>query len=348
MRFDGLVRADIDAIAAMTDVMSHRGPDDRGIFVSSRTPCLVALGHRRLSILDLSKAGHQPMADPSGRYWIVFNGEIYNFPMLRVSLADRGWEFFSMCDTEVLLYLYIEYGPTCLNMIEGMFSFVVWDEEDKILFLARDRVGEKPLFYMHDTRKVLFASEIKSLLQHFEVNAESNREMVYDYLMLRYVPGPATLFRNIYKLPPASYAIVSRGEMNIRSYWDVQPLLPSRRRMRMTSAEPKFAEKFKSSVEKMLLADVPIGAFLSGGIDSSAVVSVMNELVGERIKTYSVGFDAPWMSELGYAKTVAQLFSTDHHEIMIDHVDYYENLAQLIWCRDLPVSEPADVPMISR
>lgn len=344
-RLDGLSGIDREAIIDMTDVIAYRGTDDKGVYISDSARPGVALGHRRLSIIDLSSAGHQPMTDPTGRYWIVFNGEIYNFQELRESLKLRGKTFRSTSDTEVLLYLYEEFGDSCLSMIEGMFAFAIWDDLDKTLFLARDRAGKKPLFYLYDGQKFLFASEIKSLLQHAEVIAEPNCKKFQDYLTLRYVPAPETLFKNIHKLPPASCATVSRKGLSIREFWDVAPPPPLESRLRVKDSCSEFIRIFKRAVEKRLIADVPVGVFLSGGIDSSAIVWAMHELLGKNIKTYSVGFASPWLSELKYAKKVAKFFDTDHHEILVTCDNFVENLPKLIWHRDLPVSEPADIPI---
>ncbi len=344
LRFQGLTDEDMRVINRMTNVMAHRGPDDRGIYVSRTNPPVAALGHRRLSIIDLSPGGHQPMGDPSGRYWIVFNGEIYNYRELQDLLRKRGWEFRSTSDTEVLLYLYISYGSTVLSMLEGMFAFAVWDEQERKLFVARDRVGKKPFFYYADGSKFLFASEIKAILAHPDLETEQNMEKVRDYMYLRYVPGPHTMFRNIYKLPPASYAVVSEKGMAVQRYWDIQPSLPRRQNIQR-DLEGEFLNIFDSAVEKRMIADVPVGVFLSGGIDSSAVVSVMHRFAGENVKTYSVGFKPPWESELKYARIMAKTCSTDHHEVIVDHTDFKDNIENLIQGREMPVSEPADIPI---
>jgi asparagine synthase (glutamine-hydrolysing) len=344
LRFRGLNVEDKHAIGRMTDTMSHRGPDDSGVYIGPAHSPVVALGHSRLSIIDLSSGGHQPMADPSRRYWIVFNGEIYNYRELKELLRNRGWKFRSTCDTEVLLYLYIVYGATALCMIEGMFAFAVWDEKERTIFAARDRAGKKPFFYHFDGGKFLFASEIKAILTHPEVGIEENVDRFHDYFNLRYVPCPETLFKGILKLPPASCATVSQNGMSVRRYWDIPPALP-RRRGGARDAQKEFLDRFTSAVEKRLIADVPVGAFLSGGIDSSAVVSAMHRIAGENIKTYSVGFETPWKSELEYAKVVAKAFRTDHHEVLVTQSDYRDTLEDLIWNREMPVSEPADIPI---
>jgi len=289
------------------------------------------------------------MGDPSGRYWIVFNGEIYNYRELQSLLRKRGCEFRSTSDTEVLLYLYMTYGSTSLSMLEGMFAFAVWDEQERKIFVARDRAGKKPFFYYSDENKFLFASEIKAILGHPDVESRQNTEKLRDYMYLRYVPGPHTMFKNIYKLPPASFAVVSEKGMAVQRYWDIQPSLP-RRREEQVDLEGEFLDRFEFAVEKRMIADVPVGAFLSGGIDSSAIVSFMHKHAGENIKTYSVGFKPPWKSELGYARLMAKSCGTDHHEVLVDHTDFKDNIEDLIRCREMPVSEPADIPiyMMSR
>ena len=345
LKFKGLGESDIRAIHDMTDIMAHRGPDNEGLFISADTPPLAALGNRRLSIIDLSSAAHQPISDPSGRFCIVFNGEIYNFKELRDLLQKRNWVFKSRSDTEVLLYLYIDYGPSCLSMIDGMFAFAIWDEKDKRLFLARDRAGKKPLFYYFDKDKFLFSSEIKSLLIHPEIASAPNLKEFPNYFFLRYIPAPGTMFENINKLPPASYAFISQQGLKIQKFWDIQPNIKKRNKSNRAEIEKEVLSLFERAVEKRLIADVPIGVFLSGGIDSSAVVAVMSRLLGENIKTYSVGFKSPWPSELEYAKIVADTYKTDHHEVLITPLDFVSNLDKIIWYRDLPLSEPADVPV---
>jgi len=345
LKFDGLTGSDIQAIHTMTHIIAHRGPDDKGIFISAGTPPLAALSNRRLSIIDLTAAGHQPMSDPSGRFWIVFNGEIYNFKELRDLLQKRNWAFKSRSDTEVLLYLYIDYGPACLSMLDGMFACAIWDEKDKRLFLARDRAGKKPLFYYLDNKRFLFSSEIKSILAHPDVHSAPNLKEFPNYFFLRYVPAPNTMFEKIYKLPPASYVFVSSNNFKIQKYWDIQPKIRQKTESNKAKIEKELISRFERSVEKRLIADVPIGVFLSGGIDSSAVVAVMSKLLGENIKTYSVGFRSPWLSELEYAKIVAETYKTDHHEVLISPSDFVNNLENIIWFRDIPLSEPADVPV---
>jgi len=345
LKFNGLEESDLQAIQTMTDIIAHRGPDDQGIFLSSGPAPGLALSNRRLSIIDLSSAGHQPMSDLSGRFWIAYNGEIYNFKELRTLLQNRGWTFRSRTDTEVLLYLYVDYGPACLSMLDGMFAFAVWDEREKSLFLARDRMGKKPLFYYLDDEKFLFGSEIKCLLSYPGIHTGPNFKEFPNYFSLRYVPAPNTMFKNIYKLPPASYASVDNGSLRIRKYWDVQPNLTKRRKNPGKEIEKELVDKFELSVEKRLISDVPLGVFLSGGIDSSSIVAVMFKLLGENIKTYSVGFKWPWLSELGYAKMVAETYKTDHHEVVVSPSDFMNNLDKIIWFRDIPLSEPADVPV---
>ncbi len=344
LRFDGLNPDDILAIGGMTDSLAHRGPDDRGVYVSRTVPPVAALGHRRLSIIDLSSGGRQPMADPTGRYRIVYNGEIYNYRELRELLRMRGWEFRSASDTEVLLYLYIAWGSVALSMVDGMFSFAVWDEKERTLFAARDRAGKKPFYYWSGGGKFLFASEIKALLAHPEMEAVQNTERFHEYLSLRYVPGPHTLFKGVFKLPPASWMTVSRHGMEVRRFWDVQPDLPREGR-NGNDSKRRFLDRLTDAVEKRLVADVPVGAFLSGGIDSSAVVAAMHRAAGENVKTYSVGFDSPWESELVYARKVSRLFRTDHHELTVTHADFRDALETLVWNREMPVSEPADIPI---
>lgn len=341
----GLEPDDLRLIAPMTDVISYRGPDNAGTFLSRGTGPQIALGHRRLSIIDLSVAGHQPMSDPTGRYTIVFNGEIYNFMSLRSMLEKRGINFTSHSDTEVLLKLFIEFGQVCLSMLEGMFAFAIWDEFEKRVFIARDRAGKKPLFYSYNGVAIYFASEIKSLLMHPQIKPEPNIDQMSCYFQFRYVPSPQTMFKDIFKLPPASYAWVSSSSFLIERYWNPPPKQYEISRMGFRDIEDEFMRMLSNAVEKRLIADVPIGSFLSGGIDSSAIVALMSKLTGDRVKTYSVGFNKPWESELNYAKTIAETFNTDHHEIIVTPDDFQNNLDKLIWHRDAPIAEPADIPI---
>ena len=343
--FRGLGDADLRAVRGMTETLRHRGPDDSGFYEWPDGAPVVALGHTRLSIIDLSAGGHQPMADPTGRYWIVYNGEVYNYRELRVGLERRGHVFTSSSDTEVLLRLYTEHGTAALAMMEGMFALAIWDEWKRTLFIARDRLGKKPFFYHFDKGRFIFASELKAILSCPGVKAKVDERMLSTYLTLRYVPAPRSLFEGILKLEPAHCGVVDNGGIKTTRWWEPMPGFAEMRLDDEREYREEFLRRLTRAVEKRLVADVPVGAFLSGGIDSSSVVWAMSGVVSGRVKTFSVGFDDPWESELEYARMAAQAFGTDHHEIIVQPEDYINELGRIVWHRDLPISEPADVPI---
>lgn len=334
-------------ILEMTDALAHRGPDDSGAYtgVASHGTLEVALGHRRLSIIDLA-AGHQPMADESGQIQLVFNGEIYNYRELRSELQKRGCVFSTNSDTEVLLRAYQEFGTRCVDHLSGMFAFAVWNVRTETLFLARDRFGKKPLFVAQSTDSIAFASEIKALLAYNPSINIVDTEAVWDYLAYRYVPAPATLFRGIRKLPPGTSLEWHAGQTTRRHYYsppDGQPRLSG-----AIPADPvgTFLQRLDKAVECRMVSDVPFGAFLSGGIDSSAVVALMTRHSQLPVSTFSVGFHEARYSELAHARMVAQAFSTRHHELTISEDDVMTHLPEAIRFRDAPVSEPSDIPIL--
>lgn len=345
LRESGIQDRDHQALQDMAVCMAHRGPDDRGVYQNPGGRPVTLLAHLRLSILDLSSAGHQPMVDPTNRMVIVFNGEIYNFADLRVLLEEKGHSFQTQTDTEVLLRLYQVFGPDCANMLEGMFSFAIWDNQEKELFACRDRVGEKPFFFSQTGGAFVFASEIKALLKFPGFKTELNPQAIQHYIKLRYVPSPQTLFKGVYKLEPGQWLQIRKGVLEKGSYWKLPPSEMSLEGYTRQELAVEILDRLRHSVARRMVADVPVGAFLSGGIDSSTIVALMAELAGERVKTYSVGFEAPWESELTYARKVADQFKTDHHEILVRPKDYPDYLEQLIHYRDLPISEPADIPI---
>jgi asparagine synthase (glutamine-hydrolysing) len=334
------------ALRRMNDAITHRGPDDEGYFehVTADGQLRVGLGHRRLSIIDLS-TGHQPLGSADGAIQIVFNGEIYNFEALREELLARGYKFSTRSDTEVIVHAYEEWGTDCLARLRGMFAFAIWDGRRNRLFLARDRFGKKPLFVYRRDGVLLFASEIKALLQFPGVQTRVNQQALWDYFRYRYVPGPATLFADIHKLMPGSWMLCdARGTQESRFYLppDGQPLVET-----LACADPvgRFLELLEESVRIRMISDVPFGAFLSGGIDSSAVVGLMSRNSQLPVKTFSVGFEETTYSELRYAKTIAEQFHTDHHELMVSQQHLLEHLPALTRFRDAPVAEPSDIPI---
>ncbi|MCP4117303.1 MAG: asparagine synthase (glutamine-hydrolyzing) [Desulfobacteraceae bacterium] len=310
-------------IQAMCDKIVHRGPDDSGVFIDGP----VGLGHRRLSIIDLSEQGHQPMGSRDGRYWITYNGEVYNFLSLRKELISLGYEFQSRCDTEVILYLYQEYGKSCLERLRGMFAFAIWDSKEQSLFLARDRIGKKPLFYYNDGRMFVFASEMKSILEDKSVKRAINYQAFYDYFKYLYVPDPKTIYRNMYKLRPGHYLTCSKDRIHEQEYWDVSFAHPNLKSRDEISEE--LYDILDQSVNYRMISDVPLGAFLSGGIDSSCVVAMMALRNNDPVTTCSIGFDSEEYDEVQFAKTVADIYKTDHHELTVK-----ENVASVI--KELP------------
>jgi asparagine synthase (glutamine-hydrolysing) len=330
----------------MADQIKYRGPDDEGYF-SSYThdgSTTVGLAHRRLSIIDLS-GGHQPMHNSRGSTHIVFNGEIYNYRDLRTELESLGHRFSSSSDTESIIAAYDEWGSGCVEKLHGMFAFAIWDDEKEELLLARDRFGKKPLYVWRKGGNLIFASEIKSLLVHEEVERRIDHHAVWEYMQYRYVPWPQTLFKGIEKLPPASMAVWKRGQLNVHRYY----VPPDRDHLespqQLHNPVECFMEELERAVERRMVSDVPFGAFLSGGIDSSAVVGLMSRHSDESVKTFSVGFTESKYSELAYAKVIADEFKTDHHELTISQEHLMDELPKLIRFRDAPVSEPSDIPI---
>lgn len=302
-------------IETMNDTIKHRGPDDGGVYISPDNK--VGLGHRRLSIIDLSSLGHQPMRFLD-RYEIIFNGEIYNFQEKRAELEKDGYAFASHSDTEVILALYDKYGKECLSHLRGMFSFAIYDEQEQTLFCARDRVGKKPFKYYIDGNVFLFASELKAILTQPEYHKEPDYVAIHHYLTLQYVPAPLTGFRGIQKLEAAHYLIVDLKMKSLTKerYWK----LDYSKKLDLSEEEwkKKILEKLGESVKLRMISDVPIGAFLSGGIDSSAIVALMSKLSKKPIKTFSIGFKEEKYNELKYAKIIADTFKTDHTEFIVE------------------------------
>ena len=335
-----------EALRRMTDSISHRGPDDVGYFetVSTEGATRVGLGHRRLSIIDLS-TGHQPLGNGDGSTQIVFNGEIYNFEALRTELSERGHAFATRSDTEVIVHAYDEWGPDCVSRLRGMFAFAIWDARRSRLFLARDRFGKKPLFVHAHDGVLAFASELKALLQFPRVTPAVNHAELWNYFRYRYVPGPATLFCGLRKLMPGSWMLCdARGTTESRYYAppDGMPLETA-----APGVDPvgRFLELLEESVRVRMISDVPFGAFLSGGIDSSAVVGLMARHSGLPVKTFSVGFEETAYSELPHARAIAGLFGTEHHELMVSQEHLLDHLPALTRFRDAPVAEPSDIPI---
>ncbi|MDD2735986.1 MAG: asparagine synthase (glutamine-hydrolyzing) [Desulfuromonadaceae bacterium] len=327
---------DSAVIADMCAVIHHRGPDEWGMWVEGA----VGIGMKRLRIIDLA-GGHQPMANADGTVRIVFNGEIYNYRELRADLEKRGYHFVTNSDTESIIHLYEEYGQECVSHLRGMFAFAIWDAKNRRLFMARDRLGKKPLHYLHDSEKIVFGSEIKSILRYPSLKPEVNRAGIVNYVAYGYSPDPDTLFSGINKLPPGHRLTWENGRIVVDSYWDVE-YQPD-----YTMSEQHIFEEterlLEESIKIRLVSDVPLGAFLSGGIDSSLVVALMARNMGEPVKTFSIGFDEKKYNELPYARMVAQKYGTDHHEEIV-RPDAEEVIPHLIKMFDEPFADSSAIP----
>ncbi|QBD78394.1 asparagine synthase (glutamine-hydrolyzing) [Ktedonosporobacter rubrisoli] len=323
-------------IEQMTGLIAHRGPDDQGVYTDGP----LGLGFARLSIIDLS-GGHQPMCNETGDIWIVFNGEIWNYKALRKELIEKGHQFRTHCDTETIIHAYEEYGLDCVARLHGMFGFAIWDAPRKRLLLARDKAGKKPLYYTRVNGNFAFASEIKGLLAYPGIKREADIQAMADFLSIRYVPGPATLFAGIYKLLPGHWLLFENGNVHEECYWDYT-FGPTEHRP-LEEYIQGIQQHVKRSVEERMMADVPVGAMLSGGVDSSIIAGIMSKLTSHKVKTFSVGFDHPEYSELPYARMVAEHFGTDHYELLVQSSDMVKYWPLLTWHRDEPVSEPSDL-----
>jgi len=327
-------------IEMMNDAIKHRGPDDGGVYISPDKK--VGLGHRRLSIIDLSPLGHQPMRYLD-RYEIIFNGEIYNFQEKRAMLEKEGYTFKSHSDTEVILALYDKYGKECLQHLRGMFAFAIYDEQEKTLFCARDRVGKKPFKYYIDDNVFLFASELKAILTQPEYRKEPDYVAIHHYLTLQYVPAPLTGFKGIKKLEPAHFLTLNlkTRKLTKERYWK----LDYSKKLDLSEEEWKkrILEKLEESVKLRMISDVPIGAFLSGGIDSSAVVALMAKNSSTPIKTFSIGFEDEKFNELKYAKIIADKFKTDHTEFIVKP-DAIHLLPMLVCQYEEPYADSSALP----
>lgn len=327
----------------MCRIIQHRGPDDQGVRV---TPG-VALGMRRLAIIDLV-SGNQPMSGEDGSVTIVFNGEIYNFQEIKPKLEARGHVFQTHSDTEAIVHAYEEFGPDCLKDLRGMFAFAIWDDKARTLFVARDRAGKKPLYYTTTANGTfVFGSELKVLLEHPDVRRELNPEGLDAYFTLGYVPDPLSIFRNVHKLPPGCYLTFRNGEVSVKQYWDFE-LEPAE-----STREEDYLDELRflldESVRLRLISDVPLGAFLSGGIDSSTVVALMARNMGQPVKTFSIGFHEDSYNELKYARVTAQKYGTDHHEFFVTP-DICEVVDDLAWHFDEPFADSSAIPtyMVSK
>jgi asparagine synthase (glutamine-hydrolysing) len=333
----------------MMEVLSHRGPDGAGQWTSPDGLCW--LGHTRLAIIDLP-GGHQPLSNETGTVWVNYNGEIYNHAELREQLEGLGHQFRTRCDTEVLVHGYEQWGPKLLDRLRGMFAFAIYDQPHKRLFLARDRLGIKPLYWWSDGKVLIFASEIKAILAYPKLASRRvDANAISQFLTFRYVPAPLTLFQDIYKLPAGHFAelvVDVQTAIEPLRYWDVS-FTPHQPVPSFKEALEGVDALLKESVRLRLMSDVPLGAQLSGGVDSSLIVAQMEQLrldAGnkEAVRTFSIGFDSAGFSELPYARMVAERYRTEHHEVIVGFDDFLDQLARLCWIYDEPVSEPAAIP----
>jgi asparagine synthase (glutamine-hydrolysing) len=315
----GKVHADLarplerKTLQSMCDAIRHRGPDDEGFFFEGG----VGLGMRRLRVIDLA-GGHQPMENEDGRLRIVFNGEIYNYRELRAQLEERGHTLRSASDTEVILHLYEDEGVECFRHLRGMFAIAIWDRLRGELVLARDRLGKKPLFYAQTASGLSFSSELQSLLCDGEIKREIDAQAIDEYLSYLFVPHPRTIYKGVKKLPPASWAVFSAGQLRTGRYWNVRYEEPEPARSREDQVE-KLDVLLREAVALRLVADVPVGAFLSGGLDSSLVVALMREMGQERVRTFSIGFAESSFDELAYARQMASVLDTEHEEFVVNY-----------------------------
>lgn len=331
-------------LARMAGSMAHRGPDDEGVYISRDRR--LGLGFRRLAIIDLSPGGHQPMSNEDGSIWIVFNGEIYNHAEHRPALEARGHVYRGRSDTETILHLYEEYGEDCVDHLRGMFAFAIWDENRQELFLARDRLGIKPLYYGLFNGAFVFGSEIKAVAAFPGVKREIDNEALYHYLTFMIPPAPLTLFRGIRKLPAGfRMSVDRRGNVRSDAYWDAVVPAPPGDQSDEAYAQ-RTLELLRETTRIHMMSDVPVGVFLSGGLDSSALVALIAAQSARPVNTFSVGFkDHDAYNELSYARQVARRFGANHHEVIIDHRQALEYLPELVHSQDEPIADWVCVPL---
>jgi asparagine synthase (glutamine-hydrolysing) len=333
-------RVDRDILAAMNQQIAHRGPDDDGFFVSEN----VGLAMRRLSIIDI-QTGHQPICNEDETIWIVFNGEIYNHGELRQDLEAQGHRYRSRSDTETIVHLYEQYGNDCVQHLQGMFAFAIWDQTKRTLFLARDRLGIKPLYYRYDGETLLIGSEIKALLAYPQSRPEFNRKALAEYLAFGYLAGEETMYSGIRKLMPGhTLTIDGGGEVKISAYWDLGVNSGEDDKSREYYVR-EYRERLENCIRAHLMSDVPLGVFLSGGLDSSAVAALTSKIRKDRIETFAVGYGEEEFSELPFARTVAEHIGSDHHEVRLSREDFFQALPLCIWHEDEPIVWPSSVAL---
>jgi asparagine synthase (glutamine-hydrolysing) len=328
----------------MTDSIRHRGPDESGFYQDS----WASLGHRRLSIIDLA-TGQQPMTNEDGSLQIVYNGEIFNHAELRPDLERAGHRYKTRCDTETILHAYEQYGPACVDRLRGMFAFAIWDGKARRLFCARDRLGKKPLYYYYDRGLFAFASEIKALLEHPEITASFDESVLPEYLAFGYISDERTMFRGIRKLMPGHHLTLEVGGespvLGIGQYWDLPATEAPQDGRDDASWIRECRERLEETVRMRLMSDVPLGMFLSGGLDSSAIAALMKRMFSGPVKTFSVGYEEAPYSELSYARQVAGTIGTEHHEVVVGMEDFFNSLPRLVWHEDEPIVWPSSISL---
>jgi asparagine synthase (glutamine-hydrolysing) len=343
LAFDPRAAIDTDRLRRMRDVLSHRGPDGRGLYTNGR----VGLAHRRLAIVDTTAAGEQPMPNEDGSVWVTFNGEIYNHASLRPGLEEKGHHFQSRCDTETIVHLYEELGDRVVEPLHGMFAFGLWDASRRRLLLARDRLGIKPLYYAINDRHLVFASEIKAIFASGVWRPQFNEVVLPEYLATRFVSGDETFFSGIRKLLPGHTLSWSAEEgVQVRRYWQIpEPSDDTENTASFEDHARDLRSRLERAVESHLMSDVPLGVFLSGGLDSSALAAMVARAVRQPIKTFSVGFSEAEANELGYARMAADAIGAEHRDITVTPTQFFEALPHLVWHEDEPIAFPSSVPL---
>lgn len=331
-----------EVIIKASDSLKHRGPDDAGLYINASEQ--IALAHRRLSIIDTSSAGHQPFFSQDKKIALVFNGEIYNYLELKEELS-KDYNFQTKTDTEVLLAAYIKWGADFLQHLQGMFALAIWDDHKKRLLIARDRLGIKPLYYYIKNKRLIFASEIKAILQFPNIERKLNKQGFLDYLSYRYALGDSTLFSDIYSLNPGYCLIADHNqEPKFVQYWDL-PIVADKKDPGEKEVLETVEKLLISTVKSHMISDVPVGAYLSGGLDSSLLVALMSKITNKKIKTFSIGFKEDGFNEFQYSREVADLYQTEHKEILLDSQNYIDLLAEVIKFKDEPLSIPNEVAL---
>ena len=342
VHFDPRQPVEVAPLRRMRDVLSHRGPDGKGLFIDGP----VGLAHRRLAIVDVTAAGEQPMTNEDGSVWIAYNGEVYNHASLRPPLESQGHRYRSRCDTETIIHLYEEVGERVVEHLHGMFAFAIWDKKHQKLLLARDRLGIKPLYYAITDRGLVFASEIKSLLAAGWIRPSFNEEALPEYLSTRFVSGDETFFQGVRKLLPGHVLSWSLdGGMQIRRYWQLPTPSDQGQDMSFEAQAKDLRRRLEEAVESHLMSDVPLGVFLSGGLDSSALAAMMSGQVRDPIQSFSVGFAEEEANELPYARMAAKAIGAEHRDVTVTASDFFDALPHLVWHEDEPIAFPSSVPL---